>query len=288
MVLFVLFLFVFGLFFGSFLNVLVDRFQSNENPLTGRSHCDYCKKTLAWYDLLPLVSFISTGGKCRYCSSRLSPYYPFAELITGLLFVTAYLHVSAGGIFNFQFLIFNEILNPKSLIINLSYELLIVSSMIVVFFSDLKYGIIPDKVIFPAIIITILVLVVFPSSLISDPLYNLISFYANSYSTLPYYLLSAIVSLLFFLFLFIGTRGRAMGFGDVKFAFLLGLVLGPAATIIALYVAFLTGAGVGLILILWKKKHLKYAIPFGPFLVLGFLIGFFLSPQVISAASGLL
>src|SRR3990167_3921575 len=108
----VLFLFIFGLFVGSFLNVLVDRLQNNENPLTGRSHCDHCKKTLAWYDLIPLLSFVSTKGKCRYCGYRLSLFYPSIELVTGLLFTVTYLHVSTGGIFNFQFSIFNEILNP--------------------------------------------------------------------------------------------------------------------------------------------------------------------------------
>lgn len=268
----VLFLFIFGLFVGSFLNVLVDRFQNNENFLTGRSRCDYCKKTLSWYDLIPLFSFLSTNGKCRYCRQKLSFFYPATELATGVLFALTYF----------------SIINNQLSIINLFYSLFIVSSMIVVFFSDLKFGIIPDKVVIPAVFITLMMLIFFPGSLVTDPLYSFISVSTNTYSTLPYYLLSAVISCLLFLFLFLGTRGKAMGFGDVKFAFVLGLVLGPAATIIALYVAFLTGAGVGLILILWKKKKLKTAIPFGPFLVLGFLISYFLNFQIISIVSKLL
>lgn len=262
-------LFVFGLFVGSFLNVLVDRFQSNENPFKGRSHCDYCKKTLAWYDLIPLLSFVSTNGKCRYCKHKLSFYYPATEFITAFLFGATYLLVGSN-------------------LINLFYGLFVISAMIVVFFSDLKYGIIPDKVVFPAILITVIGILLFPRPLAMDPIYNLIKSFTNIHSVLPYYLFSGLFSFLLFLFLFFGTRGRAMGFGDVKFSFLLGLALGPTGVVISLYVAFLTGAAVGLILILWKKKQLKTAIPFGPFLVLGFLISYFFAPKILPLVSRLL
>ncbi len=241
-----MFLSISGLFVGSFLNVLVDRLPKDENPFTGRSHCEYCKKTLAWYDLIPLLSFVSTQGKCRYCRKRLSLFYPLIELTTALLFVLTLntFGLIGGGIY-------------------LTYYLFLVSVLIVVFFSDLRYGIIPDKIVFPAIIVSLVYLFLGPQSIFFD------------------HLISAVLVFAFFLAIFLLTKGRAMGFGDVKFALLLGLVLGPINSILALYVAFLTGAGVGLILILWKKKHLKYAIAFGPFLVLGFLTSFFFAPQIL-------
>lgn len=264
----VLFFLILGLFIGSFLNVLVDRLPNGKNPLVGRSHCDYCKKVLAWNDLIPVVSFISTKGRCKYCKHKLSVFYPIVEISTGLLFIITYLFYMGNAV-------------------GLVFSLFIVSVMIVIFFADLKYGIIPDLIVFPAIIISLIFLVLNNKPVIGEFILNPVSVHGNP-SSLPFYLLSAVMCFLLFLFLFVATKGRAMGFGDVKFAFLLGLVLGPFPTIIMLYVAFLTGAIVGLILILWKKKGMKHAIPFGPFLVEGFLISYFLGPQITHLILGII
>ncbi len=258
-------IFIIGLFIGSFLNVLADRFPKDESPFKGRSHCEKCKRKLAWYDLIPLLSFIMLKGKCRYCRTRLSSYYPIVELTTGILFAITTLFV----LNNFQFFPLRQgfegqtILNFQTLI-SLAYYLFIISSLIVIFFADLKYGIIPDKIIFPAIGVSFLYLFINPSSLIIN------------------HLLFAIAACLFFLLLFLVTRGRGMGFGDVKFAFLMGLVLGFPNIIVALYVAFLTGAIVGCILIIWRKKRVfGTAIPFGPFLVLGTLLTLFWGESIL-------
>ncbi len=150
-------------------------------------------------------------------------------------------------------------LNPLAFI----YPLIIVSSFIVIFFADLKYGIIPDKVIVPTTFITTVYLLVFERLMFVSHMF------------------SAFGAFLFFLIIFLFTKGRGMGFGDVKFAFLLGLILGFPGTPLALYVAFLTGGFVGIILILWKKKSLKLAVPFGPFLIVGALISFYFSQNLI-------
>ncbi len=140
----------------------------------------------------------------------------------------------------------------------LFYYLFIVSSLIVIFFADLKHGIIPDKIIFPAVITSFL--------------YQIF----NAQYSIPSYLFSAIGACLFFLFLYLVTKGRGMGFGDVKFAFLMGLILGFPNIVVGLYVAFLTGAVAGCILIIWKKKKIfGTSIPFGPFLALGTLVAIF-------------
>ena len=144
------------------------------------------------------------------------------------------------------------------MLISWAYYLFIISCLIAIFFADLKYGIIPDKIIFPAIIVSFLYLIL-----------------NTNYLILPY-LLSAFGACFFFLFLFLITKRRGMGFGDVKFAFLMGLILGFPKIVVGLYVAFLTGAIVGCILIAWRKKKLfGTSIPFGPFLAIGVIVAIF-------------
>lgn len=235
---------IFGLVIGSFLNVLVDRISKGKS-IKGRSHCEKCKKTLKWYDLIPLLSFIMLKGKCRYCSARLSFYYPIIELTTGIMFALTFY--------------FFGIMNHELRIMDLGYYLFLISGLIVIFFVDLKYGIIPDKIIFPAIVVSFIYLFFIHNSLFLIHLF------------------SAFGASLFFLLLFLVTQGRGMGFGDVKFAFLMGLILGFPNIIIGLYAAFLTGAIVGCILFIWRKKRIfGTAIPFGPFLAVGTLISIFL------------
>ncbi|MDO8620788.1 MAG: prepilin peptidase [Candidatus Levybacteria bacterium] len=254
--LFAFYIFVIGLFIGSFLNVLIDRIPKRNLFRKKRSYCDSCKKTLKWYDLIPVFSFIFLQGKCRYCRFPISLYYPIVELITASLFVLTFNFISSGGIMNQELRIMDAI--------GLVYYLFIISSFIVVFFTDLKYGIIPDKVLLAAISLSIFYLFFIHNSLFMI------------------HLLSGVGAFLLFLLLHLITRGKGMGFGDVKLVFLIGLFLGILNAILALYLAFLTGAVVGLILILWgKRKFFGGKIPFGPFLVLGTFISLFLGEKII-------
>lgn len=249
------FLFILGSAVGSFLNVLVDRSETGESPFEGRSRCDFCKHKLSWYDLIPLISFVALNGKCRYCSKKLSAYYPVVELTAGVLFVLI-LFMQTG------------IMNQESGIMDftsLTYHLLIISVLIVIFFTDLKYGIIP----FSAVAFGVLV--------------SLAYVLLNTYYLLPNLLLSGLGAFLAFLLLFLATRGRGMGFGDVVYVFLMGIILGFPKIIPGLYVAFITGAIVSLLLIALKKKKLKGdTIPFGPFLVAGTIISLFWGDTLIA------
>jgi len=245
------FIFILGLFVGSFLNVLVDRLPRNENVIKGRSYCESCKKELKWFDLIPVLSFVFLKGRCRFCKAELSLYYPIIELTTGIMFVLTYAFVSS------QFIIYH-----LSFIIPILYYLFIVSSFIVVFFTDLKYEIISDKILLPAIVVTFLyLLIINPSSLIIN-------------------LFSGVVTFLFFVIIYLVfsflTKKESMGGGDIKLTFLLGLFLGFPNIIVGLYLAFLTGALAGIILIIWKKKSFRGAtLPFGPFLILGAIVSLF-------------
>lgn len=228
-----------GLCVGSFLNVLIDRLPKGESIWFGRSHCDFCKKQLRWFELIPLLSFILQGGRCRRCHKKLSIQYPIIELVTALGFV--FLPISTWIIF---------------------------ISLLVIFVADLKYMIIPDSMIVTGII----------GALVQGPAFG--DFQGRA-------LLGA-GSSIFFLILYLITHGRGMGFGDVKLAFLLGVWLGFPGVIIALYLAFLTGALVGVTLIIGGKKGLKSKIAFGPFLVVGAVLAYVWSEQILAWWEGLL
>lgn len=236
--------FIIGLFIGSFLNVLADRLNRNEGFVTGRSHCESCRHTLSFWDLIPLLSFLYIKGKCRYCFVNLSWYYPISEVLTGLLFMIAY-----------------QVFGDANLL-QLCFSFVVVGFLIVIFLSDSKYGIIPDSIVISLVFLSLLF-----------GFFSLNILYV-------WYVVSAIGSGLFFLFLFLITKGKGMGFGDVKLSFFIGLLLGFPNTIYALYLAFLTGGIVSLILILWRKKTIKSTIPFGPFLVFGTLF-VYLFPGII-------
>lgn len=236
-------IFIFGLIVGSFLNCVIYRLEIGKSFLKGHSFCPYCKHELAWYDLIPVFSFLILKGKCRYCKKPISIQYPLVELTTALLFVL--------------------IFNPQNLL-NTSYLLLTTSFLIIIFVYDLKHYIIPDKVIFPAIVLTLI--------------YNLLD---TNYLLLNTGL-SAVGASAFFLSIYLISKGKWMGFGDVKLSFLMGLHLGFPNILVALFLAFFTGAIIGLILIAQNKKTLKSMVPFGPFLVFGTFLAMFYGEQIIN------
>lgn len=242
-------IFLFGLIIGSFLNVLIYRLPL-ELSLNGRSYCPKCKKKISWYDNIPLLSFVFLKGKCRKCHSPISVQYPLVEFLTGLIFVISYLLLSYGN-YDLRFWMM------------LFYTFWIVSAFLAIFIIDLKHQIIPDQIIISTLVITLV--------------YQMF----NSVIPISNYLLSATASSLFFYFLYKITKERGMGFGDVKLVFLMGLILGFPKIILALYLAFLTGAMVGVILILTKKKRLKQPIAFGPFLSIATIVSYFWGTQII-------
>ncbi|MFH0863903.1 MAG: prepilin peptidase [Candidatus Gottesmanbacteria bacterium] len=235
-----IFLFIIGLCFGSFFNVLIYRLPLGLS-ITGRSFCPKCKQKIFWYNNIPLLSFLFLRGRCRHCHSPISWRYPLVELITAILTL---------------FIIHYSVFSNLDYLLT-TYYLLIIYALIVIFFIDLEHEIIPDQIIYPAIIISVLYIVLNTKYLILN------------------YMVSGILAAGLFLLLFLITRGRGMGFGDIKLTLLMGLFLGFPKIIIALYLAFLTGALFGVILILVGRKKLKSHIPFGPFLVGSTIIALF-------------
>lgn len=242
-----LFLFLLGLAVGSFLNVVIDRLPNGRSIVRGRSVCDHCGKVLSWYELIPILSFFCIGGKCIHCKASLSWQYPIIETLTGLLFVGIYIFLVKSNTFEWS---------------SFLYLLIIFSGLVSIFVTDSKYRIIPDQIL---ICLTATVLV-----------YMLLSQNQLFFS----HLVSGAGLFLFFLFLFFMTARKGIGFGDVKYAFFMGLFLGFPATLVGFYAAFLTGAVISLILILIGKKKFRQTIPFGPFLVLATVIAYLYGEQL--------
>jgi len=240
--LFYLVIFLFGLVVGSFLNCIIYRLQTGEGFLTGRSFCPYCKHELSWQDLIPIFSFLILRGKCRYCSQKISLQYPLVELATGLLFVSFF-------IFHFSFFIF-----------------IIACFLIIIFVYDLKYYIIPDKVIYPAIAIALI--------------FNFQFLISKQFLIFNHSILNALGAALFFSLIVLVSRGKWMGVGDIKLAALMGLFLGFPDILVALFLAFFIGGIIGIGLIISGKRTLKSEVPFGPFLVLGTFIALFWGSQI--------
>ncbi|KPJ57160.1 hypothetical protein AMJ49_02490 [Parcubacteria bacterium DG_74_2] len=243
------FAFLFGLILGSFLNCVIYRLKSGKSFLKGRSFCPSCKHTLFFKDLIPVFSFLILRGKCRYCGKKISWQYPLVEIVTALIFLGTFNQFPISNFQNF---------------VNLFFMLYVSCSLIVIFFYDLKHYIIPDQVIYPAILISAIFLFLHPKSQILNSIY------------------SALGASLFFLSIYLISKGKWMGFGDVKLAFLMGLFLGFPKILVALFFSFFIGAIIGIGLILAKKKTLKSEVPFGPFLVAGTFIALFFGENIIS------
>ncbi|RJR25464.1 prepilin peptidase [Candidatus Microgenomates bacterium] len=243
----------FGLSIGSFLNVLIYRLPRNIPFVFKRSFCPKCRKKISWFDNVPLFSFFILKGLCRQCHSPISWRYPLVELLAAGFFV----------------LVFSQIGQIST--IGLILSLILFSGLIVIFFIDLEHQIIPDKIVLP------LCLIYFIYYLVTD-------YWLLVTNHLP----SAVVSFLLFLSLFLITKGKGMGFGDVKLSFLMGLVLGFPKVVIAFYIAFLTGAFLGIILILVKKAKFGKPIAFGPFLVFGTTLSYLWGEKIIKTLEKLL
>lgn len=245
--------FLIGLCVGSFLNVVIDRIETGESIAKGRSKCDFCKKTLRWHELIPVLSWIFQKGQCIRCKKHLSIQYPIIELATG---------------FGFALLVGLSQLS----VLGLFASLVIFSMLLVSFMIDLKYELVSDVFMGIIFIATVILYV--------DRF--------GSISPLLPYLLSGLAAALFFFLFWAFSKGKAMGFGDVELAFILGFLSGYPAILYGLYIAFLTGALVGVILIVKGKKSLKSHVPFGPFMILGTGIAMLYSSHIHALLKGIL
>lgn len=231
--------FILGTIMGSFYLVLATRLPKGEDIVKSRSRCDNCKYVLKWYNLVPILSFIFQRGKCTKCGKKISSEHFFVEIFTGLLFLLTSIYFPLGY--------------------NYFVGLIVVSLMIIIFISDFKFMIILDS---PLIVSIILVVIL-----------KLIYF---DFKTMLYSVISGLI--LFLVMLLIEKLGTlilkkdSLGGGDIKFAFLMGLILDLKLGIVALVLSTFLALPYALASVKVMKKH---EFPYGPFLAGSLFIVFF-------------
>jgi leader peptidase (prepilin peptidase)/N-methyltransferase len=255
--------FLFGLIIGSFLNVVVYRIRTAETVL-GRSHCRKCKKTIAWYDNIPLLSFILLKFKCRDCGEKISWQYPLVEFLTGVVFV-----ILANQFF---------VLENSATWFVTGAMLVLSSALVVIFVYDILYMEIPSLVLIPAIILAVV-----------------FNFLLDWEKVFPIFWDRALISgflagagaFIFFFCLSFFSREKWMGMGDAYLVILLGIILGWPKILLGLFLSFAIGAIYGIILVGLKKKKMKSQLPFAPFLIVGTFITLFYYFPIINWYLGL-
>lgn len=243
--------FLFGLIIGSFLNVVICRYNTARS-FGGRSMCLSCSEEIHWHDLVPLFSFLVLRGRCRHCQSKISWQYPLVELVTGLIFALLF--------WKFEYLFWSSI---WLFALHLAFYAAAFSLALVIAVYDLKHKIIPDLAVFVFGALAFLGLFIFKSGFFTLHWPSFWEMSVGVFAALPF-------AALWFL-----SRGKWMGLGDAKLMLGLGWLLGAQNTVSAMFVAFGLGFLVGVIMLtLSKKYHLKSEIPFAPFLVLGAFVAF--------------
>jgi leader peptidase (prepilin peptidase)/N-methyltransferase len=253
-------LFTLGLAIGSFLNVVIYRSVHNDSPLRGRSYCDSCKKPIRWYDNIPVVSFILLRSRCRYCKAEIPWEYPAVEFLTGALFVWWY-------VVGFTFFQLGS--SPFSVIQPL-FWLLVGVLFLVICFADVSYYIIPDS----AVILLTGIVIGYRTLLVSQHIMIGHDFLLS--------IMSGLFASCFFLSLVLLTKGKGMGFGDVKLIIPLALLQGWPNITVGLFLAFCSGAIVGVMLILAQRAKLKQVIPFGPYLIFSTFVTLIFGNELLS------
>ncbi len=256
------FFFGIGAIFGSFLNVFVDRGERRES-LLGTSHCDFCNKKLKWFENIPVLGYFFVKGRCSKCKKKLSVQYPLVEFCLGLLFLA--IGFKTGVILSFSFLLIN--------FVDVVYFCMVVFLLVAVFLWDLKYMIIPNKIVIAGFVTTV-IYNIFQYFQVSCSVFSLSCFVTEN-------ILGSLLVGGFFYALFAISKGKWIGGGDVKIGFWLGLLIGWKHVYPFLLVTYVIGAVVAIVLVNFSKKGWKSQIPFGPFLVISSLIFLFFSEKLL-------
>ena len=239
---------VFGLIMGSFLSMLIPRLHNEEKGIiNGRSHCPKCKKTLGIFELIPLLSFLIQGGRCKNCKKTIALWYPLIELSSTLIFLWMALHFASpleAGLWS-----------------------LLMWVLLYIFFYDLRYKEIHDIVMLPGLGLAFVF-----SFILGDPLSSLIG---------------GGIALSFFGIQYLASNGRWLGSGELLIGSFIGLMLGWQLTLVALFLSYVIGSLIGIGLILSGKAKAQTSLPLGPFLVVGSMIAFAWGDLIINWYLGL-
>lgn len=253
--------FLLGLSLGSFANCLIWRLYQEEKIL-GRSYCPKCKHKIAWYDNIPLLSYFYLRGNCRHCGKRISIQYPIIELSVALLFLFFWWQQ-----FDFTILsniIFWERISSASFWLYLSYIFLAVWTLVIIFIFDLRYYLVSTLLVWPATIFFFII-----NLIMGVPWFDL--------------LMGMVVGGLFFLIQYLLTRGKGLGEGDIYLGVLLGSIFSFSGSLFtAIFIAYILGTIIAILLIIFNKKNWGSKLPLGVFLSLGAIIALILKQDLFS------
>ncbi|MEG0794498.1 MAG: prepilin peptidase [Bacilli bacterium] len=239
------FIFIIGLVFGSFYLVIAKRLPKGEDVLITRSHCDTCNHTLKWYNLIPVFSYIFQRGKCSFCHKKISSLNIIVELSCGTLFLIGYL------LFGFSY--------------NFFMYLIVVSLMLIIFISDFIYMIILDS---PLVVAFVLIIILkFSYFGINEVLISLLSGVLLFFSML---LVQKFGELVF--------KKDSLGGGDIKFSFIIGLILGFKLGLVTLILSTFLALPYSVASLYISKKS---EVAYGPFLAGALLIVFVFSDKFV-------
>lgn len=252
---------IFGAIIGSFLNVIIHRVPLEESIVFPNSRCPSCGAVIAFYDNIPILSYVMLGAKCRGCKEHISIRYPAVELLTAALFVGVAWH--------------------DGLSAALPFDLVFCSAMLALVFIDAEHMILPNVITYPGIVFAVIARVAIPYLMGTPHFDDIPSLQQGALANMPISVVSFVGALIGAL---IGggslwlmgwtwekLRGiEAMGLGDVKMMFMVGAYLGWRLTILTIFVGVLTGSVIGIALMARKgQRNMQMLLPFGVFLGLG-------------------
>jgi leader peptidase (prepilin peptidase) / N-methyltransferase len=250
-----------GAIIGSFLNVVVHRVPLEESIVFPNSRCPSCGGAIAFYDNIPVLSWVMLGAKCRSCKERISIRYPAVELLTAALFVGVAWHTGLSAA--------------------LPFDLVFTSALLALVFIDAEHMILPNVITYPGIVFAVIARIAIPYLTGTPHFDDLPSLSHGALANMPVWVVSlagALIGALIgggSLWLMGWTweklRGiEAMGLGDVKMMFMVGAYLGWRLTILTIFVGVLSGSVIGIMLMARKgQRNMQMLLPFGVFLGLG-------------------
>ena len=269
---------VFGAIIGSFLNVVVHRVPNDESIVFPNSRCPSCGSGIAFYDNIPVLSYIALGAKCRHCKEHISFRYPAVELLTAAMFVGVAWHDGMGAA--------------------LPFDLIFTSALLALVFIDAEHMILPNVITYPGIAFAVVARIVIPY-LTSTPHFDDIpSLSQGALAGMPIWVTSLVGALIGALvgggslwlmgWTWEKLRGiEAMGLGDVKMMFMVGAYLGWRLTILTIFVGVLTGSIIGIFLMVRSgQRNMQMLLPFGVFLGLGAIAALLFGIPVVAWYAG--
>jgi leader peptidase (prepilin peptidase)/N-methyltransferase len=269
---------IFGAIIGSFLNVVIHRLPREESIVLPSSKCPSCGAAIAFYDNVPVLSYVFLGGRCRNCRTHISARYPAVEALTAVLFVATAWHDGFG--------------------IALPFDLIFVTAITALVFIDAEHMILPNAITYPGMVFALVARLAIPY-LTGTPHFDDLPMLLNGLlSGMPLWAASVIGALIGAmigggsLWLMGWTweklRGiEAMGLGDVKMMFMVGAYLGWRLTILNIFLGVLSGSLIGIVLMARQgKRNMQMLLPFGVFLGIGAIAALLIGPQIVEWYAG--